>query len=40
MDRQSMQLLMDAARKEAEQSWQEGGIPIGAVPAAGATGAS
>ena len=31
MERQSMQLLMDAARKEAEQSWQEGGIPIGAV---------
>ncbi|MBM5794325.1 MAG: nucleoside deaminase [Cyanobacteria bacterium K_DeepCast_0m_m1_088] len=26
-----MQQLMDAARQEAEQSWQEGGIPIGAV---------
>jgi creatinine deaminase len=26
-----MQQLMDAARQEAEQSWHEGGIPIGAV---------
>ena len=26
-----MQQLMDAARQEAEQSWQDGGIPIGAV---------
>ncbi|MBV2350083.1 nucleoside deaminase [Synechococcus sp. HK05] len=26
-----MQVLLDAARQEAEQSWQEGGIPIGAV---------
>ncbi len=27
----TMQQLMDAARQEAEQSWHEGGIPIGAV---------
>ena len=26
-----MQMLMRAAREEAEQSWQEEGIPIGAV---------
>jgi cytosine deaminase len=31
MDQASMQFLLDAARQEAEQSWQEGGIPIGAV---------
>jgi cytosine deaminase len=31
MDQASMQLLLDAARQEAEQSWQDGGIPIGAV---------
>jgi creatinine deaminase len=31
MDQATMQVLLDAARQEAEQSWQEGGIPIGAV---------
>jgi len=31
MDQATMQFLLDAARQEAEQSWQEGGIPIGAV---------
>ena len=31
MDQATMQQLMDAARQEAEQSWQDGGIPIGAV---------
>ena len=31
MDQPCMQLLIDAAREEAERSWQEGGIPIGAV---------
>jgi cytosine deaminase len=31
MEPSTMQQLMDAARQEAEQSWQEGGIPIGAV---------
>lgn len=31
MDHSTMQMLMRAAREEAEQSWQEGGIPIGAV---------
>ena len=31
MDQAVMQQLMDAARQEAEQSWQDGGIPIGAV---------
>jgi cytosine deaminase len=31
MDHNTMQLLMQAAREEAERSWQEGGIPIGAV---------
>jgi len=31
MDQATMQVLLDAARQEAEQSWQDGGIPIGAV---------
>ena len=31
MERSTTQQLMDAARKEAQQSWTEGGIPIGAV---------
>ena len=31
MDHSTMQMLMRAAREEAEQSWQEEGIPIGAV---------
>jgi len=31
MDQATMQRLMDAARAEAEQGWEEGGIPIGAV---------
>jgi creatinine deaminase len=31
MERSTMQQLMDAARQEAQQSWMEGGIPIGAV---------
>jgi creatinine deaminase len=31
MDQATMQALMQAARQEAEQSWIEGGIPIGAV---------
>lgn len=31
MDHNTMQLLLQAALEEAECSWQEGGIPIGAV---------
>ncbi|MFZ9627579.1 MAG: nucleoside deaminase [Burkholderiaceae bacterium] len=31
MDQTTMQQLMEVARQEAERSWQEGGIPIGAV---------
>ena len=31
MDRSTMLSLMQAARMEAEQSWREGGIPVGAV---------
>ncbi|MFM2173857.1 MAG: hypothetical protein RLZZ54_1784 [Cyanobacteriota bacterium] len=31
MDQATIQALMQAARQEAEQSWIEGGIPIGAV---------
>ncbi|MFZ9148270.1 nucleoside deaminase [Vulcanococcus sp.] len=31
MEPSTMQRLMDAARAEAQQSWAEGGIPIGAV---------
>ena len=31
MDRATQQRLMDAARSEAERSWSEGGIPVGAV---------
>jgi cytosine deaminase len=31
MDQHTMQALLEAARQEAEQSWREGGIPIGAV---------
>jgi cytosine deaminase len=31
MNHSTMQMLMREAREEAEQSWQEGGIPIGAV---------
>ena len=31
MNHSTMQMLMRAAREEAEQSWQEGGLPIGAV---------
>jgi cytosine deaminase len=31
MDSATMTRLMDAARAEAERSWQEGGIPVGAV---------
>ena len=31
MDQTTMQRLMAAARQEAERSWEEGGIPIGAV---------
>jgi hypothetical protein len=34
MDQATKQRLMDAARQEGEQSWREGGIPIGAVLAA------
>jgi creatinine deaminase len=31
MNRSTMESLMQAARAEAEQSWREGGIPVGAV---------
>jgi creatinine deaminase len=31
MDEATMQALMAAARAEAEQSWREGGVPVGAV---------
>ena len=31
MDRTTMELLMAEARAEAERSWSEGGIPVGAV---------
>jgi creatinine deaminase len=31
MERHIQEVLMEAARSEAEQSWQEGGIPVGAV---------
>ena len=31
MDRSTMETLMAAARAEAELSWQQGGIPVGAV---------
>jgi creatinine deaminase len=31
MDQKTQRQLMDAARSEAEHSWSEGGIPVGAV---------
>lgn len=31
MERHIQEALMEAARSEAEQSWREGGIPVGAV---------